>query len=62
MVALVLVSLLLMQATRNGSDAWLSYWVDNTSPSPGAQADVFFYLVRKIVLACFYVLVVALTL
>ncbi|GAQ86722.1 ABC transporter C family [Klebsormidium nitens] len=43
MVALVLLSLLLMQATRNGSDAWLSYWVDTTATDAHPQ-DVSFYL------------------
>lgn len=46
MVALVFVSLFLMQATRNGSDAWLSYWVDSTATSSRTQ-DVFFYLVSR---------------
>jgi ATP-binding cassette subfamily C (CFTR/MRP) protein 10 len=48
MVALVFVSLFLMQATRNGSDAWLSYWVDSTATTSRTR-DVFFYLVRKFV-------------
>ena len=41
---LTLLSLTLMQATRNGSDVWLSYWVSNQappSPSPSPPASPF---------------------
>uniref|UniRef100_A0A5K3F1U0 ABC-type xenobiotic transporter n=1 Tax=Mesocestoides corti TaxID=53468 RepID=A0A5K3F1U0_MESCO len=30
----VLISLMLMQVSRNGLDYWLSYWMQNGSPSP----------------------------
>eukprot|EP00887_Chlorella_sp_A99_P004434 scaffold30.g4434.t1 len=35
-VALILSSLLLMQATKNGNDLWLSYWVSHAPPEPAA--------------------------
>ncbi|KAK9831669.1 hypothetical protein WJX74_005261 [Apatococcus lobatus] len=50
---LIAASLLLMQATRNGNDLWLSHWVsqskssapENPNPPPGSAAqDIKFYL------------------
>ncbi|GMH15889.1 hypothetical protein Nepgr_017730 [Nepenthes gracilis] len=42
---LVLVSALLMQASRNGNDLWLSYWVDMARGSSGTDYSLSFYLI-----------------
>ncbi|XP_078443513.1 multidrug resistance-associated protein 11 isoform X2 [Wolffia australiana] len=41
-VAIILISAAFMQASRNGNDLWLSYWVDTTSES---KRSTRFYLV-----------------
>lgn len=38
---ITLFSLALMQATRNGSDLWLSFWVNHTGQSPDPPATIF---------------------
>lgn len=40
----ILVSAVLMQASRNGNDLWLSYWVDKTGRG-ATQYSTSFYLV-----------------
>ncbi|CAL1534987.1 unnamed protein product [Lymnaea stagnalis] len=40
---LVLVTLFLMQASRNGGDWWLSYWVSHSPTAPGNQT----YYIRE---------------
>ncbi|GAB2228243.1 hypothetical protein Droror1_Dr00010073 [Drosera rotundifolia] len=42
---LVLLSAVLMQASRNGNDLWLSYWVDMTRTKSGPDYTLSFYLV-----------------
>lgn len=37
-------SLTLMQASKNVSDWWLSYWVDSTAPGALDARDIWFYL------------------
>ncbi|XP_057968870.1 ABC transporter C family member 13 isoform X3 [Malania oleifera] len=41
----ICLSAVLMQASRNGNDMWLSYWVDTTSGSIRTQHSTLFYLV-----------------
>ncbi|KAA3489391.1 ABC transporter C family member 13 isoform X5 [Gossypium australe] len=43
----ILLSAILMQASRNGNDLWLSYWVDTTGISQGKYSTSF-YLVAPI--------------
>lgn len=43
MIAVILVSTTLMQASRNASDLWLAYWVD--SLRSGVAKDTSSYLV-----------------
>ncbi|GAB4850548.1 ABC transporter C member 13 [Ancistrocladus abbreviatus] len=43
--ALILLSAMLMQASRNGNDLWLSYWVDTTGGSRGTDYSLSFYVV-----------------
>ncbi|CAM6124334.1 unnamed protein product [Calypogeia fissa] len=49
-IATILVSVSLMQATRNGSDLWLAHWVDTDSHADGQQT-LNFYLKIYIALA-----------
>ncbi|MQM07035.1 hypothetical protein Taro_039864 [Colocasia esculenta] len=42
-VALICVSAALMQASRNGNDLWLSYWVDMTSDTYSTRFYLFYY-------------------
>ncbi|KAL9250967.1 ABC transporter C family member 13-like protein [Drosera capensis] len=42
---LVLLSAVLMQASRNGNDLWLSYWVDMTRTKSGPDSTLSFYVV-----------------
>ncbi|KAB2028831.1 hypothetical protein ES319_D05G122500v1 [Gossypium barbadense] len=41
----ILLSAILMQASRNGNDLWLSYWVDTTGISQGKHSTSFYLLV-----------------
>ncbi|TYH16570.1 hypothetical protein ES288_A05G126600v1 [Gossypium darwinii] len=41
----ILLSAILMQASRNGNDLWLSYWVDTTGISQGKYSTSFYLLV-----------------
>ncbi|XP_031389468.1 ABC transporter C family member 13 isoform X2 [Punica granatum] len=41
----ILLSAVSMQASRNGSDLWLSYWVDTTKGSSETASSTTFYLV-----------------
>ncbi|OMO85696.1 hypothetical protein CCACVL1_10040 [Corchorus capsularis] len=41
----ILLSAILMQASRNGNDLWLSYWVDTTGSSQAKYATSFYLLV-----------------
>jgi hypothetical protein len=43
-IAIILISITLMQATRNGSDLWLAHWVDINSHVDG-EDSLNFYLV-----------------
>ncbi|GAB2293670.1 ABC transporter C member 13, variant 2 [Dionaea muscipula] len=43
--ALILLSAVLMQASRNGNDLWLSYWVDMTRANNGPDRTLSFYVV-----------------
>ncbi|TYH70627.1 hypothetical protein ES332_D05G129300v1 [Gossypium tomentosum] len=38
----ILLSAILMQASRNGNDLWLSYWVDTTGISQGKHSTSFY--------------------
>ncbi|XP_020232218.1 ABC transporter C family member 13 isoform X4 [Cajanus cajan] len=42
---IICLSAILMQASRNGNDLWLSYWVDTTTKSSQTRYSVSFYLV-----------------
>ncbi|KMZ74266.1 ABC transporter C family member 13, partial [Zostera marina] len=55
-VTVICISAVLMQASRNGNDMWLSFWVDTTS---GTKDSAEFYLV---ILCIFYVINSLLTL
>lgn len=44
--AVIILSAILMQGSRNGNDLWLSYWVDTTERSQ-TEYSTFFYLVLK---------------
>lgn len=46
MTVIICLSAILMQASRNGNDLWLSYWVDTTTESSQTRYSVSFYLVR----------------
>ncbi|OMO74143.1 hypothetical protein COLO4_26706 [Corchorus olitorius] len=41
----ILLSAILMQASRNGNDLWLSYWVDTTGSSQAKYSTSFYLLV-----------------
>ncbi|XP_030491896.2 ABC transporter C family member 13 isoform X1 [Cannabis sativa] len=41
---IICVSAILMQASRNGNDLWLSYWVDTTSGAHHKEYSTSFYL------------------
>ncbi|XP_037494972.1 ABC transporter C family member 13 isoform X2 [Jatropha curcas] len=41
----ICLSAILMQASRNGNDLWLSYWVDTTASSPAGYSTSFFLVV-----------------
>ncbi|XP_059595687.1 ABC transporter C family member 13 isoform X4 [Vitis vinifera] len=41
----ICLSAILMQASRNGNDLWLSYWVDTTTGSSHTEYSTSFYLV-----------------
>lgn len=41
---IICLSAILMQASRNGNDLWLSYWVDSTTESGQTRYSVSFYL------------------
>ncbi|KAK7325305.1 hypothetical protein VNO77_29465 [Canavalia gladiata] len=41
---IICLSAILMQASRNGNDLWLSYWVDTTTESGQTRYSVSFYL------------------
>ncbi|KAH9621687.1 hypothetical protein KSS87_015230, partial [Heliosperma pusillum] len=43
--SLILISAVLMQASRNGNDLWLSYWVDSTTRIDRSHYSMTFYLV-----------------
>ncbi|EXB55132.1 ABC transporter C family member 13 [Morus notabilis] len=55
----ICVSAILMQASRNGNDLWLSYWVDTTTGKHQKEYSTSFYLV---ILCIFCVVNSALTL
>ncbi|XP_027340067.1 ABC transporter C family member 13 isoform X3 [Abrus precatorius] len=42
--AIICLSAVFMQASRNGNDLWLSYWVDTTTASGQTRYSVSFYL------------------
>ncbi|KOM44579.1 hypothetical protein LR48_Vigan05g218400 [Vigna angularis] len=44
MTVIICLSAILMQASRNGNDLWLSYWVDTTTESSQTRYSVSFYL------------------
>lgn len=44
-IATIVISISLMQATRNGSDVWLTHWVDNVDDAGGQSLQ--FYLVSS---------------
>ncbi|KAL9267029.1 ABC transporter C family member 13-like protein [Drosera capensis] len=44
---LVLLSAVLMQASRNGNDLWLSYWVDMTRTKSGPDYTLSFYVTPR---------------
>ncbi|KAF8393024.1 hypothetical protein HHK36_021265 [Tetracentron sinense] len=43
--AIICLSAILMQVSRNGNDLWLSHWVDSTSGSNKTKYSISFYLV-----------------
>ena len=43
---MICLSAILMQASRNGNDLWLSYWVD-TAGSSQTEYSISFYLVFR---------------
>lgn len=45
LIAIILMSTTLMQATQNGGDLWLTYWVDHVDD---ALHSTSFYLVRLV--------------
>ncbi|XP_021866255.1 ABC transporter C family member 13 isoform X2 [Spinacia oleracea] len=45
LASLILVSAIMMQASRNGNDLWLSYWVDTTKGNDKMHYSLNFYLV-----------------
>ncbi|KAG5115089.1 hypothetical protein JHK82_038358 [Glycine max] len=44
MTVIICLSAILMQASRNGNDLWLSFWVDTTTESSQTRYSVSFYL------------------
>ncbi|GER44073.1 ABC transporter C family member [Striga asiatica] len=42
------VSAILMQASRNGNDLWLSFWVDTTEDSPSKYSTTFYLVILGI--------------
>ncbi|KAL2332527.1 hypothetical protein Fmac_020108 [Flemingia macrophylla] len=44
MTVIICLSAILMQASRNGNDLWLSYWVDTTTESSQTRYSLSFYL------------------
>ncbi|XP_022714739.1 ABC transporter C family member 13 isoform X2 [Durio zibethinus] len=45
MAVMIFLSAVLMQASRNGNDLWLSYWVDTTESSQAKYSTSFYLLV-----------------
>lgn len=39
------LSAIMMQATRNGNDLWLSYWVDSTGGNQKAYSTTFYLVI-----------------
>ncbi|KAL9323166.1 hypothetical protein ACSQ67_011219 [Phaseolus vulgaris] len=44
MTVIICLSAILMQASRNGNDLWLSYWVDTTAEGSQTRYSISFYL------------------
>ncbi|XP_021717121.1 ABC transporter C family member 13-like isoform X2 [Chenopodium quinoa] len=59
LASLILISAAMMQASRNGNDLWLSYWVDTTKGNDRTHYSLTFYLV---ILSVFCILNSVLTL